>query len=93
MLKIVLVFLINLADLSLLLYCRRWRVLGGKVWHFFNLVDADIASLLLQSAIGQGMTRKDHSEVSNQVRVFQSISCLASLLGCRNCRLKARAYF
>ena len=28
-------------------------------------------SRLIKSAIGEGMTRKDHSDVSNQVRTFE----------------------
>jgi len=30
------------------------------------------AELLLQSAIGEGMTRRDHSDVSNQVPILNS---------------------
>jgi|APAra0007618257_1042622.scaffolds.fasta_scaffold00229_13 vacuolar-type H+-ATPase subunit B/Vma2 len=36
---------------------------------------------VLQSAIGEGMTRRDHSDVSNQVRLyFLSITSIAEKL-------------
>lgn len=40
--------------------------------------------LLLQSAIGEGMTRRDHSDVSNQVTCgrHSCLSCIDMFLSC-----------